>query len=138
MRFPAPNAVQRAIWPISSSRPRAWLLARSLPQIDKLERRITRGQMTLTGATGGIPVLTITTTGTRSGRRRTAPLDGLPFADGIAIIGAYFGQLGTPGWYYNLRARLKWYITRWDLEEPAAAQDYLAEALSCSELERTS
>jgi deazaflavin-dependent oxidoreductase (nitroreductase family) len=88
--------------------------------------------------TGGIPVLTIATTGTRSGRRRTAPLDGSPFADGIAIIGAYFGQLGTPGWYYNLRARLKWYITRWDLEEPAAAQDYLAEALSCSELERTS
>ena len=50
---PAPNAVQRAMRPLSSSRPGAWLLARSLPQIDKLALRISRGQVTLTGLTGG-------------------------------------------------------------------------------------
>jgi hypothetical protein len=64
--LPLPNAIQRAMWPISSSRTGAWLLARSLPQIDKLALRISRGQVTRTGVTGGIPVLTITTTGART------------------------------------------------------------------------
>ena len=102
--LPTPNAVQRAIRPLSSSRPGAWLFARSLPWIDKFVLRISRGQVTLTGATGGIPVLTITTTGARSGRPRTTPLMGVPFGGDIAVIGAHFGQPGTPAWYYNLRA----------------------------------
>jgi len=42
-----------AMWHISSSRRGAWLFARSLPRIDKLVLRISRGQVTLTGATGG-------------------------------------------------------------------------------------
>jgi hypothetical protein len=52
-QLPVPSALQRAMWPISSSRPGAWLFARSLPQIDKFVLRISRGQVTLTGITGG-------------------------------------------------------------------------------------
>jgi len=109
--LPMPNAVQRAMWHISSSRRGAWLFARSLPRIDKLVLRISRGQVTLTGVTGGIPVLTITTTGARSGQRRTTPLMGVPFAGDIAVIGAHFGQPGTPGWYCNLRAQPRTEVT---------------------------
>jgi len=109
--LPTPSAVQRAMRHISSSRPGAWLLARSLPQIDKFVLRISQGQVTLTGATGGIPVLTISTTGARSGRRRTTPLMGVPFGGDIAVIGAHFGQPGTPAWYYNLRARPRAEVT---------------------------
>ena len=32
------------------------------------------------------------------------PLLGVPVGDDIAVIGTRFGQRGTPGWYYNLRA----------------------------------
>jgi deazaflavin-dependent oxidoreductase (nitroreductase family) len=103
--LPAPSAVQRAMWHISSSRPGAWLFARSMPQVDKIVLRISRGQVTLAGAAAGIPVLTITTTGARSGLCRTTPLLGVPFGADIAIIGTNFGQPGTPGWYYNLRAQ---------------------------------
>lgn len=97
--------------PLSSSRPGAWLLARSLPQIDKLALRISRGPVTLTGLTGGIPVLTLTTTGARSGRRRTTPLTGVPSGGDIAIIGAHFGQPGTPAWHHNLRAQPRAEVT---------------------------
>jgi deazaflavin-dependent oxidoreductase (nitroreductase family) len=103
--LPVPGAVQRAMWRISSSRPGAWLFARSLPRVDKFVLRMSRGQVTLAGVTAGIPVLTITTTGARSGLRRTTPLLGVPFGGDIAIIGTNFGQPGTPGWYYNLRAQ---------------------------------
>ena len=103
-KLPVPNVVQRAMWHISSSRPGAWLFARSLPGVDKIVLRMSRGQVTLAGLTAGIPVLTITTTGARSGRPRTTPLLGVPFGGDIAVIGTHFGQPGTPGWYYNLQA----------------------------------
>jgi deazaflavin-dependent oxidoreductase (nitroreductase family) len=52
----------------------------------------------------GIPVLTVITSGAKSGMPRPTPLLGIPHGDDLAIIGTHFGQPGTPGWYYNLRA----------------------------------
>lgn len=52
----------------------------------------------------GIPVITVVTTGARTGQRRATPLLGVPAGDDLAIIGTRFGQRGTPGWYYNIRA----------------------------------
>jgi deazaflavin-dependent oxidoreductase (nitroreductase family) len=109
--LPVPGTVQRAMRHLSSSRPGAWLLARSMPQVDKFVLWMSRGQATLAGAAAGIPVLTITTTGARSGLRRTTPLLGVPFGGDIAIIGTNFGQPGTPGWYYNLRAQPRTEVT---------------------------
>jgi deazaflavin-dependent oxidoreductase (nitroreductase family) len=100
----SPSAAQRAMWHISASSPGAWLFSRTMPAIDGLTLRLSRGQTTLAGAMAGIPVLTVTTTGAKSGRRHSAPLVGVPFGDDIAIIGTRFGQPGTPGWYYNLIA----------------------------------
>ena len=52
-KLPAPNAAQRAMWHISSSRPGAWLFARSIHHVDKLVLRMSRGQATLAGLTAG-------------------------------------------------------------------------------------
>jgi deazaflavin-dependent oxidoreductase (nitroreductase family) len=52
----------------------------------------------------GIPVMTLITTGAKSGSARTTPLLGIPHGDGVAVIGTQFGQPGTPSWYSNLRA----------------------------------
>jgi len=120
---PVPNAVQRAMRHISPAQHGAWLFARSLPQIDKLVLRISRGQVTLTGVTGGIPVLTITTTGARSGQRRTTPLMGVPFGGGIAVVGAHFGQPGLPGWYHNLRAQPRTEVTYRNRTASATARE---------------
>ncbi len=121
--LPVPGAVQRAMWRISSSRPGAWLFARSLPRVDKFVLRMSRGQVTLAGITAGIPVLTITTTGARSGLRRTTPLLGVPFGGDIAVIGTNFGQAGTPGWYYNLRAQPRAEVSYRNRSVTAAARE---------------
>jgi len=126
-KLPVPSAVQRAMWPISSSRPGAWLLARSLPHVDKFVLRMSRGQVTLAGVASGIPVLTITTTGARSGLRRMTPLLGVPFGGDIAIIGTNFGQPGTPDWYYNLRAQPRAEVTYRNRSVTATAREGGAE-----------
>lgn len=118
-----PSAVQRATWHISSSRPGAWLFSRSLHHVDKLMLGLSRGRVTLASVTAGIPVLTITTTGARSGKRHTSPLLGVPFRGDIAIIGTRFGQPGTPGWYYNLRARPQAEVAYRDKSVSATARE---------------
>ena len=102
--MPSPNKAQRAVWKVSASRPGSWIFARSLHHVDKALLAATRGRITSAGLLAGIPVLTVTTTGARTGASRTVPLLGVPYLDDIAIIGTRFGQPGTPGWYYNLRA----------------------------------
>ncbi len=72
---------------------------------------------------GGIPVLTLTTTGARTGRRRTTPLMGVPCGGDIAIIGAHFGQPGTPGWYCNLRAQPRTEVTYRNRSVSATARE---------------
>jgi len=101
---PEPNAAQRAMWHVSSSRPGAWLFARSGPHMDRFLLRLSKGQVTLAKVVAGIPVITIVTTGARTGRTRATPLLGVPVAGDLAVIGTRFGQKGTPGWYYNIVA----------------------------------
>jgi len=53
---------------------------------------------------GGLPVLTLTTTGARSGRKRDVPLIGIPDGIRIIVIASNFGKTNHPAWYYNLSA----------------------------------
>jgi deazaflavin-dependent oxidoreductase (nitroreductase family) len=99
-----PNAAQVAMQHVAATRPGAWFFARTLDRIDKSLLRLSKGQVTLPGALAGLPVLTVTTTGARTGQRRTAPLLGVPAGDDIAVMGTSFGQPRTPGWYHNMRA----------------------------------
>jgi deazaflavin-dependent oxidoreductase (nitroreductase family) len=56
------------------------------------------------GKVGRAPVLLLTTTGRRSGPRRTAPV--LYVADGerLIVIGSNAGNARTPAWSLNLQA----------------------------------
>jgi deazaflavin-dependent oxidoreductase (nitroreductase family) len=98
------NAAQVAMQHIAGTRAGAWVFARTLPHIDRVLLRLSRGQVTLPAIVVALPVLTVTTTGARTGQRRTAPLLGVPAGDDIAVIGTNFGQSRTPGWYHNMRA----------------------------------
>ena len=106
-----PNAAQVAMQHIAATRAGAWFFARTLHHIDTGLLRLSRGQVTLPGVVAGIPVLTVTTTGARTGQRRTAPLLGVPAGDDIAVIGTSFGQARTPAWYHNMRADPKVEVT---------------------------
>jgi hypothetical protein len=68
-----PSAAQVAMQRIAATRPGAWFFARTLHHIDRVLLRLSQGQVTLPGVVAGIPVLTVTTTGARTGQRRTAP-----------------------------------------------------------------
>ncbi len=106
-----PNAAQVAVQHVAATRPGAWFLARTLPHIDRVLLRLSRGQLTLPAVLAGLPVLAVTTTGARTGQRRTTPLLGVPVGDDIALIGTSFGQPRTPGWYHNMRADPKVEVT---------------------------
>lgn len=122
-KIPGPNVAQRAMWHISSSRPGAWLFARSLPHVDRWILQLSHGQRTLAGVTAGIPVLTVTTTGAKTGQPRSSPLVGVPFGSDIAIVGTRFGQPGTPGWYYNLCAEPRAEVAYRDRSVNATARE---------------
>ncbi len=98
------NGLQRAVQQVASSRPGAWVFARTLHPVDRALFRATRGRVTVPGLMAGLPVIMLTTTGARTGRPRTAPLLGVPIGDDLAVIGTNYGQKPTPGWVYNLEA----------------------------------
>ncbi|HEX4187758.1 MAG TPA: nitroreductase family deazaflavin-dependent oxidoreductase [Solirubrobacteraceae bacterium] len=56
------------------------------------------------GSFEGAPVLLLTSTGARSGERRTTPLMYLPDGDRMVIFASKGGAPENPAWYHNLRA----------------------------------
>jgi deazaflavin-dependent oxidoreductase (nitroreductase family) len=98
------NGLQKAVRRIGATGPGSWLFARTLHHIDRPIAKITRGRHTLVSLMSGLPVVSLTTTGAKSGLPRTVPLVALPVDDGLAIIASNLGQTRHPAWYYNLRA----------------------------------
>ncbi len=79
--------------------------ARGLRWIGKLNvplYRATGGR--LMGSVGKAPVLLLTTTGRRSGEKRTAPVLYLAEAEQLIVIGSNAGNARTPAWSLNLQA----------------------------------
>jgi deazaflavin-dependent oxidoreductase (nitroreductase family) len=99
-----PNAFHVVMQHIAASRPGAWYFAKTVHPMDSALLRLSRGKATLPGVMAGLPVVTVTTTGARTGQPRSAPLLGVPAGEDIAVIGTRFGQVQTPGWYHNMRA----------------------------------
>ena len=105
------NLVQRIIRRFAATGPGSWLFARVLHRIDRPVYRLTRGRHTLANLVSGLPVVMLTTTGARSGLRRTVPVLGLPSSDGLVVIASNFGQERHPAWYHNLRANPHAHVT---------------------------
>jgi deazaflavin-dependent oxidoreductase (nitroreductase family) len=64
--------------------------------------RGTRGK--IGGRVGKAPILLLTTTGRRTGAKRTTPLLYLRDGDRIAVVASYGGRPSHPAWYLNLKA----------------------------------
>lgn len=98
------NAVQRATQRVAATKPVAWAFSHTARHLDAWVLGLTKGRSTLSGVVAGIPVITVTSTGRKSGRRRTSPLLGVPTGDDLALVGTNFGGASTPAWYLNLTA----------------------------------
>ncbi len=66
------------------------------------EFRATRGQAN--GPMAGRPLLLLTTTGARTGQRRTTPLMYVPDGNRLLLIASNAGAPRHPDWYHNLVA----------------------------------
>lgn len=82
---------------MASTRPGAWAFSKSIAPVDRLLFKVTKGRWTTPEILAGLPVIMVTTTGRKSGERRTSPLVGVPVGDDLAIVGTNFGQPRTPG-----------------------------------------
>jgi deazaflavin-dependent oxidoreductase (nitroreductase family) len=105
------NPLQRLTRRFGASGPGSWLFARVLHHIDRPIYRLTKGRHTLASLVSGLPVVMLTTTGARSGVRRSVPVLGLPTEDGLAVIASNYGQRRHPAWYHNLRANPEGEVT---------------------------
>lgn len=59
---------------------------------------------TVGGAFAGITLVLLTTTGAKSGARRTNPLAALRDGDRVLVFGTNGGRPTHPGWYHNVLA----------------------------------
>ena len=71
--------------------------------LDLLVQRLTRGRFTLL-STAGLPEVTLTVAGRRTGIDRTTPLLCVPYGDGWLVAGSNWGAADLPAWVHNLRA----------------------------------
>lgn len=70
--------------------------------LDRVVLRLSRGRRGL--APRAIPELLLTTTGRRSGSRRTTPVLYLEDDGRFVVVGSNYGRRRHPGWSYNLDA----------------------------------
>ena len=50
----------------------------------------------------GLPLITLTTTGAKSGRPRSVPLVGVPYGERLILIASNWGQAKHPAWYHKV------------------------------------
>ncbi len=98
------NPLHRLIRWGAGTRAGGWVFAHSLRHLDDLVGRLTRGRHSAPSLLAGLAVLDLTTTGRRSGQRRTSHLIATPYAGTLALLGTNFGQGSTPAWVLNLEA----------------------------------
>jgi deazaflavin-dependent oxidoreductase (nitroreductase family) len=98
------NPFRRVVRVTAAWRPVSWFHARTLHHIDRVVYRLTRGRATFVSWVAGLPIVMLTTTGAKSGRRQTCPLVALPDGDRVVVIASNYGHERNPAWYHNLRA----------------------------------
>jgi len=102
--FKKPNPFQRSMQALAGTKPGAWFFSKALRHLDTGMARLTGGRTTIAEFLAGLPVLDVTTTGRKSGQRRTSHLIAIPHGETLALLGTNFGQTSTPAWVLNLES----------------------------------
>lgn len=131
-----PNLPRRLVRTVAASAPGAWLAARALHHLDRLTLRLTGGRTTAAAIMGGLPLITLATTGAKSGQPRSVPLIGIPDEENIILIASNWGQARHPAWYHNLRAHPEVMVTVNGRSQNGRALPYTARQLEGAERAR--
>lgn len=98
------NPLHRSVRWAAGTRAGGWVFAHSLRHLDDVVGRLTKGRHSAPSLLAGLAVLDVTTTGRRTGQRRTSHLIAAPYDGTLALLGTNFGQTSTPAWVLNLEA----------------------------------
>lgn len=102
MKVRADSPVGRAVVKMATNPAFAKVGPSIVPRLDRWVHRLTGGRTTMSA--GMVPILLLTTTGSRSGEARTAPLACVPDGEGFFVVGSNFGRERHPAWTANLIA----------------------------------
>lgn len=102
--FPRPNVLQRSVKALVATRPGSLMLSLVLPPLDRTLERLSDGRTSAPRLLVGVPVITLTSTGRKTGLPRDTYLVGIPVGDALAVLGTNFGRPDTPAWVHNLEA----------------------------------
>jgi deazaflavin-dependent oxidoreductase (nitroreductase family) len=103
-QLPQPSWWQRLNQQVASLPLAARAFSYTFHHLDRPLIRLSHGRTSLTSLLTGLPVVTLTTIGAKSGAHRSVPLIGLPDEQKMVLIASNWGQAHHPGWYFNLRA----------------------------------
>ncbi len=108
---------------IASSRGGAWLFSRLAHHIDRPLLRWTNGKTSLSSLVSNVPVMTLQTTGAKSGLPRETPLVMTPDGERLILIASKWGQGGVPAWCHNLRAHPRCQVVADGASRPFLARE---------------
>lgn len=118
------NWLQKINTRIAMSAVGARLLAHTIHHLDRLVLRLSNGRSTAATLLTGLQILSLTTTGAKSGQPRTVPLVAIPHSENrLIVIASNWGQTKHPAWYHNLVAHPQVTVTRDGRSQPYIARD---------------
>jgi deazaflavin-dependent oxidoreductase (nitroreductase family) len=126
-----PNFLQKSVQRVAALAPVAALLVPLAHRLDRLVLRLSRGRTTAVGLFAGLPLVTLTTIGAKSGQLRSVPLIGIPDDERLLLVASNFGQGHHPAWYHNLVKHPYASVTI-----DGAAREYAARAATGAEYDR--
>jgi len=100
---PSRSDPQRLLVWLSTNPVATWLIRHLASRVDPILFRATNGRLTVFGPPA-MPMLTLTTTGRRSGEPRSVQLAYLPYEGDALVVGSAMGQERDPAWLLNLQA----------------------------------
>jgi deazaflavin-dependent oxidoreductase (nitroreductase family) len=92
---------ERLMEPIAASRPGGWLYIHVFCRIDPLLLRMSGGRISISV---GWPIMELTHTGARSGKKRRTALLYATDGERIVLVASKAGAARNPAWYHNLKA----------------------------------
>jgi deazaflavin-dependent oxidoreductase (nitroreductase family) len=92
----------RAVVKVAGSKTFMRVGPKVVPPLDRVLHKVSGGRVIL--SRGMLPSLVLTTTGAKTGQRRTSPLATKPEGDSWYVVGSNFGRDNHPAWTANLIA----------------------------------
>lgn len=102
MRVGLDTRLGKAVVKMSSSDSFLRFAPKVVPHLDRLLHRVSGGKLIMSA--GMVPSLVLTTTGAKTGQRRTTPLATKPEDGFWYVVGSNFGGEKHPAWSANLIA----------------------------------